>query len=158
MRDDVAYRDSPGTLLREVLAARVTCVLGTLLQNGISLIATLGIVRDALDKRAATALLTVLPSVRVRGRDRLCNWGKRGYAQRAWHTCCAPGRKQRHSDRWPSMRPTLMKHVRMSLQRLVAILTPASTIVAGIVVGGFAASPLTAMLSLNALRAINDLF
>ena len=44
-----------GSLLREVLAASFTRVLGTLLVNGVSLIAALGIVRDAIGNNAAVA-------------------------------------------------------------------------------------------------------
>ena len=44
-----------GGLLREVLAARFTRVLGTLLVNGVSLISALGFVRDAVGNRAAMA-------------------------------------------------------------------------------------------------------
>ena len=43
-----------GGLLREILAARFTRVLGTLLLNGVPLIAALGVVRDALGNLAAS--------------------------------------------------------------------------------------------------------
>jgi general secretion pathway protein F len=46
-----------GTLMGEVLAARFTRVLGTLLVNGVSLINALGLVRDALGNHAAVAAL-----------------------------------------------------------------------------------------------------
>lgn len=44
-----------GTLLQEVLAARFTRVLGTLLVNGVPLIAALSVVRDAVGNYAAVA-------------------------------------------------------------------------------------------------------
>ena len=42
-----------GALVREVLAARFTRVLGTLLLNGVALITALTIVRDAVGNHAA---------------------------------------------------------------------------------------------------------
>ena len=42
-----------GGLTKEVLAARFTRVLGTLLLNGVALIPALAIVRDAMGNRAA---------------------------------------------------------------------------------------------------------
>src|ERR1051326_2177503 len=44
-----------GTLLRETLAARLTRTLGSLLQNGVPLIAALDIAKDTLGNRAAAA-------------------------------------------------------------------------------------------------------
>ncbi len=46
-----------GGLLREVVAARFTRTLGTLLVNGVPLIAALGIVRDAVGNTAAAAAI-----------------------------------------------------------------------------------------------------
>ena len=141
-----------GKLLREVLAARFTRVLGTLLVNGVSLITALGVVRDALGNRAAIdAVDRATTSARGGG----------GLAQPLSETRVFPPRTihlMRLGEENAQLGPMALRaadiheeRTRLAMQRLVALLVPAITILMGVAVAGIVASLMTAMLSLNDL-------
>jgi general secretion pathway protein F len=143
-----------GGLLREIQAARFTRMLGTLLVNGVSLIAALGIIREAvanlavlaaLDRAAASAragagLAVPLEEARVFPvrTTHLLRLGEENAELGAMSLRAADIHEER---------------TRMVLERLVALLVPAITIVMGIAVAGIVTSLLTAMLSLNNLAS-----
>ncbi|MBV8591715.1 MAG: type II secretion system F family protein, partial [Acetobacteraceae bacterium] len=141
-----------GTLLKEVLAARFTRVLGTLLVNGVSLIAALGVVRDALGNLAAVAAVE---------RASLSARGGGGLAQPLAANAVFPPRTihlLRLGEENAQLGPMALRaaeiheeRTRLAVQRLVALLVPAITILMGIAVAGIVASLMTAMLSLNEL-------
>jgi general secretion pathway protein F len=141
-----------GTLLREVLAARFTRVLGTLLVNGVALITALGVVRDALGNKAAIeAVERASASARSGG----------SLAQPLEVAGVFPPRTThllRLGEENAQLGPMALRaaeiheeRTRLAMQRLVALLVPAITIVMGIAVAGIVASLMTAMLSLNDL-------
>ncbi len=143
-----------GSLQRELLAARLTRALGTLLVNGVSLIAALGIARDALGNLAAVAALD-RASQSARGGG--------GLAQPLAEAAVFPVRTI-HLLQLGEENAQLglmalhaaeihEERTRIMVQRLVALLVPAITILMGIAVAGIVASLLTAMLSLNDLAA-----
>lgn len=143
-----------GGLLREVLAARFTRVLGTLLVNGVSLISALGFVRDAVGNRAAMeAVDRAAASARAGGGLALPLAAARVFPLRATHLL-------RLGEENAELGPMALRaadiheeRTRIALQRIVALLVPAITIIMGIAVAGIVTSLLTAMLSLNDLAA-----
>lgn len=141
-----------GSLLREILAARFTRVLGTLLVNGVSLITALGVVRDALGNLAAAdAVERATASARGGG----------GLAQPLAETRIFPARAihlLRLGEENAQLGPMALRaadiheeRTRLAMQRVVALLVPAITIFMGLAVAGIVASLMTAMLSLNDL-------
>jgi general secretion pathway protein F len=143
-----------GGLLREILAARFTRVLGTLLVNGVSLIAALGFVRDAVGNRAAMAAVDrAATSARAGAGLALPLAEARVFPLRTTHLL-------RLGEENAELGPMALRaadiheeRTRIALQRLVALLVPAITIVMGIAVAGIVTSLLTAMLSLNDLAS-----
>ena len=141
-----------GGLLREVLAARFTRTLGSLLINGVPLIAALGIARDAIGNHAAVAAI-----------DRATSSAKggAGLAQPLAASGIFPLRTThllQLGEGTGQLGPIALRaadihdeKVQLALQRLVALLVPVITIVMGVVVGGIVSSLMLAMLSLNNL-------
>ena len=143
-----------GALTREVLAARFTRVLGTLLQNGVALIPALAIVRDAMGNRAARSAVEQA-SVTARGGGSLTRELEAAavFPSRTIHllrlgeeTAQLGGMSLRAAD-------IHEERTRLATQRLTALLVPAMTILMGVAVGGIVASLMTAMLSLNNLAS-----
>ena len=143
-----------GPLQRELVAARLTRALGTLLVNGVSLITAVGIAREALGNRAAAVAL-----------DRAGQNARSGgsFAQPLAEAAVFPLRTI-HLLRLGEENAQLgamalhaaeihEEHTRISVQRLVALMVPAITILMGIAVAAIVASLLSAMLSLNDLAA-----
>ncbi len=143
-----------GGLQREILAARLTRALGTLLVNGVPLIAALGIARDALGNLAAVSALD-RASQSARGGG--------GLAQPLAEAAVFPSRtihllglgEESAQLGAMALQAAEIHEERTSvmMQRLVALLVPAITIVMGVAVAGIVASLLSAMLSLNDLAA-----
>ncbi len=141
-----------GGLLREVLAARFTRTLGTLLLNGVPLIAALGIVRDVIGNRAGLAAVD-------RGTESAK--GGAGLARTLGGTGIFPPRMihlLRLGEETAQLGPMSLRAAeiheettRIRVQRLVALLVPVITIVMGAAVAGIVSSLLLAMLSLNDL-------
>jgi general secretion pathway protein F len=141
-----------GTLVREVLAARFTRVLGTLLVNGVSLITALGVVREALGNRAAVAAVE-LATASARGGG--------GLAQPLSEAAIFPMRTihlLRLGEENAQLGPMALRaaaiheeRTRLAMQRLLALLVPGITILMGVAVAGIVMSMMTAMLGLNDL-------
>jgi general secretion pathway protein F len=139
-----------GSLQRELIAARLTRALGTLLVNGVPLIPALGIARDALGNRVAMAAL-----------DRAGQSARGGgsLAQPLADAAVFPIRTIHllRLGEENAQLGTMALHAaeiheersRVSVQRLVALMVPAITILMGVTVAGIVASLLSAMLSLN---------
>lgn len=141
-----------GNLLREILAARFTRVLGTLLQDGVALLPALAIVRDAMGNRAA-AQAVERASLDARGGNPLTPSLEAAavFPRRTAHLL-------RLGEETAQLGPMALRaadiheeRTRLATQRLLALLVPGLTILMGIAVGGIVASLMTAMLSLNDL-------
>ncbi len=141
-----------GRLAGEAMAARFTRTLGTLLVNGVPLFSALGIVRDATGNLAAVAAIDhATASVRDGG----------GLAAPLEAAGIFPRRTislLRLGEETAALGPIALKaaeiheeQVRLSVERLVALLVPAITIVMGVLVAGIVGSLLQAMLGLDAL-------
>ncbi len=141
-----------GGLTRELLAARFSRTLGTLLQNGMPLIAALGIVRDVIGNRAAVLAV-----------DRATESAKggAGLSRPLGEAAIFPIRTiylLRLGEETAQLGPMALRaaeiheeQTRLGVQRLVSLLVPAITIVMGAAVAGIVSSLLLAMLSLNDL-------
>ena len=141
-----------GSLARETLAARFTRTLGTLMINGVPLITALGIVRDAIANQAG---VVAVDSATVSAR------GGAGLSRPLDEAGIFPARTihlLRLGEETAQLGPMALRaaeiheeKVRIGVQRLVALLVPAITIVMGAVIAGIVSSLLLAMLSLNDL-------
>ena len=141
-----------GGLTREVLAARLTRTLGTLVQNGVPLIAALGIARDALGNLAGVAAVD---------RATLSAQGGNGLSRALGEAGVFPLRTVyllRLGEETAQLGSMSLRaaeiheeKTRIGVQRLVSLLVPAITIVMGAAVAGIVSSLLLAMLSLNDL-------
>jgi general secretion pathway protein F len=141
-----------GGLIRETLAARFSRTLGTLLMNGVSLITALGIARETLGNLAAVDAVdwTI-------GRAR----SGAGMSQPLGERKVFPARMihlLRLGEETAQLGAMALKtaeiheeQTRISVQRLMGLMTPAITVVMGAAIAFIIGSLLTAMLSLNDL-------
>jgi len=141
-----------GGLAREVMAARLARTLGSLLQNRVSLIPALGIVRDVLGNEAGVRAVDNATASASGGAGLSGSLAASGlFPPRLVHLL-------RLGEETAQLGPMALRaaaiheeSVRISTQRLVALLTPAITIAMGAVIAGIVSSLLLAMLSLNDL-------
>jgi general secretion pathway protein F len=141
-----------GPLSRELLGARFARTLGTLLQNGVPLVGALGIVIEVLGNKAGEAA--------VRAATESAKGGA-GLSRPLQQSKIFPIRMVyllRLGEETAQLGPMALRaaaiheeSVRISTQRLVALLTPAITIAMGAVIAGIVSSLMLAMLSLNDL-------
>jgi general secretion pathway protein F len=143
-----------GALTKEILAARFSRVLGTLLTNGVALIPALAIVRDAMGNRAARAAIERASLVARGGGSLTPALEQSGvFPMRTIHLL-------RLGEETAQLAATALRaadiheeKTRLATQRLTSLLVPAMTILMGIAVGGIVASLMNAMLSLNNLAS-----
>ncbi|WP_284948105.1 type II secretion system F family protein [Acidisoma cladoniae] len=141
-----------GTLAKEILAARFCRTFGTLMLNGVPLIAALTIVRDVIGNTAAVAAMDVVSASAK---------GGAGLAAPLSASRLFPARMiylLRLGEETAQLGQLCLRaaeiheeETRLSLQRIVALLVPAITIVMGAAVAGIVSSLILAMLSLNSL-------
>ncbi len=141
-----------GRLAREVLAARFTRGLGTLLLNGVPLVAALDVVRGVVGNRAAVAAVE---------RATASAKGGAGLARPLEESGIFPARTVhllRLGEETAQLGALALRAadihdeaVRLGVGRLVALLVPAITVAMGAVIAGIVSSLMLAMLSLNAL-------
>jgi general secretion pathway protein F len=139
-----------GGILREILAARFARTLGMLLSNGVPLLAALGIVREVLDNRMAQAAIAAAADSAKTGQGMSASLQKTAvFPVRLVHLL-------RLGEATAQLGPLALRaadiheeRTRLALQRMVALLVPAITILMGAAVAGIVSSLLLAMLSLN---------
>ena len=143
-----------GGLTREVLAARFTRVLGTLLLNGVPLIAALAVVRDAVGNRAAQSAVDGA-SLTARGGGSLTPALEAAgvFPPRTIHLLRLGEETAQLGAMALRAADIHEERTRLATQRLTSLLVPAMTILMGIAVGGIVASLMNAMLSLNNLAS-----
>jgi general secretion pathway protein F len=140
-----------GGLVREMLAARFTRALGTLVINGVGLIAALGIVRDMIGNTAGVAAV-----------ERAISSARNGAGLAGLEQCGVFPVRTLHLLRLGQETAQLgemalraadihEEECRIRTQRLVSLLVPAITIGLGLAVAGIVSSLMLAMLSLNDL-------
>jgi general secretion pathway protein F len=141
-----------GALNREIVAARVARTLGTLLQNRVSLIPALVIVREVLGNEAGVRAVDDATAQATAGGGLSGSLGASGvFPPRLVHLL-------RLGEETAQLGPMALRAatiheetVRLTTQRMVALLTPAITIAMGAMIAGIVSSLLLAMLSLNDL-------
>ena len=141
-----------GALSKEVMAARFTRTLGTLLTNGVPLIAALGIVQDAIGNLAGVAAVE---------RATLSAKGGAGLSRPLDESGVFPPRTThllRLGEETAQLGAMSLRaadiheeKTRLGVQRLVALLVPAITVVMGAAIAGIVSALLLAMLGLNDL-------
>jgi general secretion pathway protein F len=141
-----------GPLLREIVAARLTRTLGTLLQNGVSLIPALAIAKDAIGNLAAAAAVEAASAEAKAGRGLARPLGEAHlFPTRTIHLL----QLGEEAAQLPAMSLKAAdiheEQARLMMQRIVALAIPIVTIVMGLAVAGIVGALLTAMLSLNDL-------
>jgi general secretion pathway protein F len=143
-----------GALTKEVLAARFTRVLGTLLLNGVALIPAMAIVRDAMGNRVARGAVE-RASLTARGGGSLTTEldGAGVFPPRTIHLLRLGEETAQLGAMALRAADIHEEKTRLATQRLTALLVPAMTILMGLAVGGIVASLMTAMLSLNDLAS-----
>jgi general secretion pathway protein F len=141
-----------GALAREVLAARFTRTLGTLLQNGVPLVGALGIVADVIGNSAAVqAVRQATESAK----------GGAGLSRPLQQSGIFPIRTVyllRLGEETAQLSAMSLRaaeiheeHARIGVQRITALLVPVLILTMGVAVAGIVSSLLLAMLSLNDL-------
>lgn len=141
-----------GTLIRRAQAGRLTRTLGTLLSNGVGLIAALAIARDVLGNLLATKVVDGAAQ-QVKSGARLAPALKVGrfFPLQTVHLLQLGEETGRLGEMALRAAAIHDQQVSQSVQRLIALLVPVITIVMGAIVAGIVSSLLLAMLSLNDL-------
>jgi general secretion pathway protein F len=141
-----------GGLTKEILAARFSRVLGTLLLNGVALIPAMVIVRDAMGNRAGR-LAVERASLTARGGGSLTPELEAAgvFPPRTIHLLRLGEETAQLGAMALRAADIHEERTRLATQRLTSLLVPAITILMGVAVGGIVASLMTAMLSLNDL-------
>jgi general secretion pathway protein F len=139
-----------GPLSKEVLGARLSRTLGTLLVNGVPLVGALGIVREVIGNRAGIAAVdsaTIL--VKAGGGLAGALASARVFPLRTTYLLRLGEETAQLGEL--SLRAAAIheEKTRIGVQRLVSLLTPTITIVMGAAIAGIIASLILAMLSLN---------
>jgi general secretion pathway protein F len=139
-----------GGLVKDVLAARFSRTLGTLLLNGVPLMAAMTTVREIISNRVASEAVGKAVESAKNGQ---------GISRALAAAAVFPVRMTqllRLGEETAQLGPMALRaadmheeRTRIGLQRLVALLVPAITILMGAAVAGIVSSLLLAMLSLN---------
>jgi general secretion pathway protein F len=141
-----------GTLIRETLAARFTRTLGSLLENGVPLIAALGIAKDALGNLAAADAVDAAALQAKGGAGLARPLAAAGvFPVRTIHLLQLGEEAAQLAAMSLKAADIHDEEARLMMQRLVALAVPLITIAMGLAVAGIISALLTAMLSLNDL-------
>lgn len=143
-----------GSLAKEALAARFSRTLGTLVINGMPLIAALDTVRDAIGNLAATDAVEQATQSAKNGTGLARPLGESGvFPLRTIYLL-------RLGEETAQLGPMALRaaeiheeNTQLGVQRLVSLLVPTITILMGAAIAGIVTSLLLAMLSLNNLAA-----
>jgi general secretion pathway protein F len=141
-----------GALMRETVAARLTRTLGSLLQNGVPLIAALTISKDALGNLAVAAAVETAMLAAKSGAGLARPLAASGLLPaRTIHLLQLGEESAQLAAMALKAADIHDEHARLMMERLVALAVPTITILMGLAVAGIIGSLLTAMLSLNDL-------
>ncbi len=141
-----------GALAREVMAARFTRTLGTLVLNGVPLIAALGIVRDTVGNLAGVGAVDAAAISAKGGAGLAKPLAQSGLFPVRTIYLLGLGEETAQLGAMALRAAEIHEEkTRVGVQRLVALLVPAITVVMGAAIAGIVASLLLAMLSLNDL-------
>lgn len=141
-----------GALAREIMAARLTRTLGTLLVNGTSLITALEITREVLGNAAGVAALAAATEGARQGRGLAHPLAQSGLFPKQTIHLLQLGEETAQLGAM-SLRAAALHEdrTRLAVQRLVSLLTPLITIGMGGIVALIVGAVMQAMLGLNTL-------
>jgi general secretion pathway protein F len=143
-----------GGLAQEVMAARFSRIFATLLQGGVPLIAALAVVQEALGNGAGAAAVAAASAAAKGGGNLADTLEAAGvFPLRMIHLLRVGQETGRLGPMAQRAAEIHEEATRIGVQRLLALLTPAITIVMGAAIAGIVTSLLLAMLSLNDLAA-----
>ena len=143
-----------GPLSREVLAARLSRTLGTLLQNGVPLVAALAIVIDVIDNTAGEAALRSATESAKGGAGLSRPLQAAGIFPLRMVYLLRLGEETAQLGQMALRAAEIHEEQsRLGIQRLVALMVPVLIIVIGGAVAGIVSSLMLAMLSLNDLAS-----
>jgi general secretion pathway protein F len=143
-----------GTLIRQVEASRLTRTLGTLLGNGVGLLAALSISRQVVSNTVAVAAVDRAAARAKEGEGIAAALAQGGaFPPHAIHLLDLGSETGRLAEMALKAAEIHEEQVRTSVQRLVSLMVPAITIGMGAVVAGIIGSLLVAMMSLNDLAS-----
>ncbi len=141
-----------GGLLRDLLAARFGRAFGTLLTNGVPLIAAMEVARGTLGNREAEAAVDRAALTARGGDDLSATLQASGVFPLRMTTLLRLGHETAQLGPMALRAAEIHEEAaRLGTERLVALLVPAITVVMGALIAGIVASLLLAMLSLNDL-------
>lgn len=141
-----------GALLQEALAARLTRTLGTLLQNGVPLIAALALAKETLGNLAAQEAVESASLEAKAGRGLARPLREAGvFPPRTTHLVELGEEAAQLSAMSLKAADIHEERVRLAVQRLVALAVPIITVTMGLAVAGIIGTLITTMLSLNDL-------
>lgn len=141
-----------GAMMKEVLAARFSRTFGTLLTNGVPLITAMEGGRDTLGNRAAVAAIERAIEAARGGGDLAGPIRASGLFPLRMAALLRLGHETAQLGPMALRAADIHEELaRIGLQRMVALLVPAVTVVIGAIIAGIVASMLLAMLSLNDL-------
>lgn len=141
-----------GGLMRATQAARFSRTLGTLLQNGVGLVTALSISQGVLTSLlSARAVADAVAKVKEGSRLAAALGAHAFFPLQTIHMLQLGEETGRLSEMAQRVANIHDDQIQQTVQRLVALMVPAITIIMGIVVAGIVGSLLVAMLSLNDL-------
>lgn len=141
-----------GGLARDVMAARLTRTLGTLLQNGVPLLAALRISEGVIGNRAGVRAVEAAALTAREGGGLARRLAESGvFPARATHLMQLGEETAQLGSLCLRAAELHEEAARIGLQRLVSLLVPAITVVMGAIVAGIVSALLLAMLGLNDL-------
>lgn len=141
-----------GPLIRRMQAARFTRTIGTLLRNGVGLLAALAIAHDVLGSLIAARLVArAISEVKAGQRLALALSRDDVFPVQTIHLIQLGEETGRLADMALRAADIHDQQVHHTVSRIVSLLVPIITIVMGLVVAGIVGSLLVAMLSLNDL-------
>jgi general secretion pathway protein F len=143
-----------GSLIQQVEASRLTRTLGTLLANGVGLLAALSISRQVLTNSLAVAAVDDAVARAKEGEGIAGALAQGGaFPPHAVHLLELGSETGRLADMALRAAEIHEEQVRTSVQQLVSLIVPAITIGMGAIVAGIIGSLLVAMMSLNDLAS-----
>ena len=141
-----------GGLIRDVLAARFGRALGTLLVNGVPLIGAMEVARGTLGNREAEAVVDRAALTARGGEDLSATLAASGVFPPRLTALLRLGHETAQLGPMALRAAEIHEEAaRLGMERAVALLVPAITVVMGALIAGIVASLLLAMLSLNDL-------
>ncbi|NHN87701.1 type II secretion system F family protein [Acetobacter conturbans] len=141
-----------GTLTREIMAARLTRTLGTLMRNGVPLVGALRITEGVISSRpGAICVAEATRVVREGGSLAAALERSKVYPITMTHFLQVGEETAQLAQLCLKAADIHEEASRVTIQRLLAILVPAITIIMGLLVAGIVSALLLAMLSLNDL-------